>query len=165
MNALTKLREPQVEGLQIFVRKPEDMEPFERREIFFMVVAGGCVGSSCIMENLVHAELISYAVCDGKKVATLSVKRPIPEYRDKILSSVLPRDTERYELELGYAFTRHPYRNKNIFNALAQRLFLFAGARPMYATTRHESVVEFLTHLGFRFAGVTATGLKILLYK
>ena len=109
-------------------------ERFE--EICRLVEAGGAVNPRWVRHNLRRAFLIAYAEEKGVVVADSSLKRPRPEYVERVREKT-GIDISGF-LERGYTSVRPEYRGLGIGTRLLEGLTSRAGGRPIYSIIRED---------------------------
>lgn len=100
-----------------FVKPPQVPQPILER-IIGLVLAGGKIKSHALNENLHNAFLVNYVLEDEVLVATSTIKRPRPEYVQKV--NQLTGIDFRLYLERGYIVVRPEYRGLGVGDHLIQ---------------------------------------------
>ncbi len=115
---------------------PEELPEERFEEICRLVEAGGAVNPRWVRHNLRRAFLIAYAEEEGVVVADSSLKRPRPEYVDRVREKT-GIDISGF-LERGYTSVRPEYRGLGIGTRLLEGLTSRARGRPIYSIIRED---------------------------
>jgi hypothetical protein len=129
------MEHPEVE---LFYKKANEIPPPVLQEIQDLIVKGGAVGTSHILENLSNAYLIGYALHRGRVVGTVTHKNPKEEYRKKI-EAATGLDLSGY-LERGYHSVDSEFRDREIADDLIKGLIERSTGRKIYVTIRMDNV-------------------------
>ncbi len=141
--AIRSVIEQAAHGNRIYVMKPDISYFFHRighirsellNEIIGLIETGGGVGTSLVQENLDHAFLIGYAMCDSEVVGTSTHKYPQTQYRRKI-EAVTGLDLSGF-LERGYTAVRPDFRGLGLGGALIRGLIERSRDQRIYVTIR-----------------------------
>ena len=119
------------ENLTYHFDKPEDLTEGVLDEICRMVEAGGSVAMKWVRYNLERAYLIGYVLEEGIIVANSSLKRPRPEYIEKVRQQS-GLDLSLY-LERGYTSVRPEYRGFGIGTKILEGLTARIGNRRLFS--------------------------------
>ncbi|MCB2225601.1 MAG: hypothetical protein KQH53_02905 [Desulfarculaceae bacterium] len=126
------------ENLNYVFARPEEIDPKRLEEIALLVLAAGKVKPKWVRHNLAHAYLVSYVEEDGVIVGTDTLKRPRPEYIERIKKQSgvdLTGYTER-----GYISVRPEYRALGVGNQLIQGLVARSEGRKMVIITGADNI-------------------------
>ncbi len=100
-----------------FVRYPE-LDPPQVDRILELILSAGKVKPNWLRRNLEQAYLIAYAMEEGMMVATETLKRPRPEYIQKVRQRTGLDFSEH--LERGYIVVRPEYRGLGVGDELVR---------------------------------------------
>ncbi len=140
---------------QIAVVPPSQLTPEQLNQIVNLVNIGGEVSSAGIVAGIQRAILVGFATVENQIVSIIAVKRPLPEYKQKVFSSAgVPDLAGDFDGELGYMYTSEEYRNAGITIPLARKL-LSSYSGKLFITTRSNNTVVLLLA---RRVGFTPTG-------
>ena len=134
-------------------KRPEEMAPEIMDQIHKLVAEGGEVGLSWVRENLKSAYLIGYVTKGGEVIGTMTLKRPLEKYVQKI-GKKAGIDLTGY-LERGYSVVRPGYKGMGIGDRLLKGLVERAPGAKIYVTIRldNRAAIRLTRRNGMRLAG------------
>jgi hypothetical protein len=107
-------------------------------------------------ERIRKAKLLAFHYIDDKLVGIVALKRPNETYKKGVFRKAgVNEESEKYSLELGWAFTLKKHRGSHICSNLVRKIVNVLGSQNMFATTRTNnlSMQKILMKNGFKKMG------------
>lgn len=138
------------------IKAPSECTKQEIEDFHQLVSSGGEVEVALLRSRIRRAKLLALHYEKDTLVATTALKRPNETYKKDVFRKARVSDeSDRYSLEVGWAFTMEEYRGKGICSGLVQQLVNRSESEAIFATTRKHNLQmhRILKKNGFRKIG------------
>lgn len=143
------------------IKKPLECSRKEIEGLFQLVQKGGEVDPSGLKTRIKRAKYLAFQFDQNKLVGILGLKRPCEIYKKRVFKKAgLPKDAEKFDLEIGWAYTECLYRGRGICTNLIQLILSKSGNENLFATVRTENAAmcRVLEKTGFEKIGIPYKG-------
>jgi len=123
------------------VKEPPKCSKKELENFYQLVLRGEQVENSGLRNRIKRAKLLAFHYEEKNLVGIASLKRPNKTYKKKVfIEAGVSEESDKYNLEVGWAFTMDEYRGKGICCGLIQKIVDASGSQNIFATTRTDNL-------------------------
>ena len=138
------------------IKEPSECSKEEIENFYQLVLKGGQVEVSGLGNRIKRAKLLAFHYEENTLVGIAALKQSNQTYKKKVFRKAgVSEDSDKYNLEVGWAFTMCEYRGKGICSSLVQKIVDASGSANIFATTTTDNLQmqRILTKNGFEKVG------------
>jgi RimJ/RimL family protein N-acetyltransferase len=122
------------------IKEPSECSEKEIEDFYQKVLDGEQVDPFGLRDRIKKAVLLAFHYEENTLVGIAALKRPNETYKKKVFRKAgVSKESDKYNLELGWAYTIKEYRGKGICSSLVQKLISALGSQNIFATTRTDN--------------------------
>lgn len=123
------------------IRETSNCNKQEIENFHQLVLNGGQVEVSGLRNRIRRAKLLAFHYEKNTLVAITALKRPNETYKKDVFRKAgVSEESDKYNLEVGWAFTVEEYRGKGICSGLVQKIVNKSKSEAIFATTKKHNL-------------------------
>jgi RimJ/RimL family protein N-acetyltransferase len=150
--------------LDIIIKKPSECNNDEIQKFFQYAIDAGEVMINGLKRRIENAELLGFGYIDRTLVGIVALKNPDTGYKLGVFrkAGLTRTQAEKFDFELGYAYTLEKFRGKRICPRLIKAVLEKSPSKKIYATTKesNEPMEKINEQIGFEKMGIPYMGDK-----
>jgi len=143
------------------IKQPSECSEEEKKRFYLMVLKGEQVDKYKLRNRIEEAKLLSLHYKENRLVGIAALKQPYKTYIKKVFSKAgVSEEFNKYNLEIGWAYTESKYRHKGISSNIIRELISRLKHQNIFAITRtnNSKMQSILERNGFRKTGKSFQG-------
>lgn len=136
------------------ILKPDQCSPEQLKSFYKFVEEGRQVDMNGLEDRIKAANFLAFYEDDNQLVGVASIKKPDKQYIRKVFRRAkVEKHADKYEFEMGWAFTKESHRRQGISEQLITTLIAKVEPNAVYATTKNDGMRKLLAKVGFEKLG------------
>ena len=138
------------------IKEPSECSEKEIEDVYLLAKKGGEVDPLGLRNRIRRAKYLAFHYEQNELVGIVGLKRPYETYKKVVFKRAgVPKEAEKYSLEIGWAYTKCVYRGKGICTGLIQKILEKSESENFFATVRtnNPAMHRVLEKTGFRRIG------------
>jgi len=147
--------------MSYIIKEPIKCSKKELDEFCSLVKKAGEVDPWGLMNRIKKAKLLAFHYEQKAIVGIAGLKKPYEKHKTDVFRKAgIPKEASKYDLEIGWAYTKCDYRGNGICTNLIKNLLKEFESENIYATVRtnNTAMKKVLKRTGFRQIGKTYLG-------
>lgn len=143
------------------IKEPSECSEKEIKDFYQKVLEGGQVDPFGLKDRIKRAALLAFHYEENTLVGITALKRPDETYKKEVFRKAgVSKESDKYNLEIGWAYTTKEYRGRGICSSLIQELIVASVSQNMFATTKTDNLPmqKILKRNGFQKTGKSYLG-------
>jgi predicted GNAT family acetyltransferase len=152
--------------MSTIIKGPSECSQKEITVLSLLMKKSGEVILNGLEDRIKNAKCIAFFYNKDEIIGTAALKRPNPYYKKRIFKSAgIAHDADKYEFEVGWAYTEPLHRGRGICTTLLREIIEKFEAESFYATSKigNTGMHKILERLEFKRIGTPYNGRKDLI--
>jgi predicted GNAT family N-acyltransferase len=140
--------------VKITIKKPSECSKKEIKNFYELALKGEQVDKEGLLARIGNARYLAFWSNDDKIVSIAALKIPNESYKKDVFKKAgINKESERYDLELGYAVTVEEFRGERLCRKLVKELLDTSKNQNVFATTYNSTMQTILEENRFHKIG------------
>jgi len=143
------------------IKEPSECSEKEIEDFYQKVIDGEQVDPFGLRDKIKRASLLAFHYEENTLVGIAALKRPNETYKKEVFRKAgVSKESDKYNLEIGWAYTTKEYRGRGICSGLIQKLIVASASQNIFATTKTDNLPmqKILKRNGFQKTGKSYQG-------